>query len=1284
MTKNFRYRLQQLIAVSAFSVTTASGQGHPQPVFTNSKTHRVQVFENIMDFQGITVLNLPGGGGGGGGNVVSLVGDNGTSTGLTLIIGGTTQIPNLTLGGALKWTSLDLTGAALPISAVTGLQTALNAKAADSAVIHTTGNETKAGTLTLTSAPVVPDNSFAESKIINLIPDLAAKQVGSANLSALSAINTQPFGLGFLAQDTDTNSRTYIGLGNVDNTSDATKNSAAVSLTNHTIDGRFNSLLHIPTSAIEGWETSTLALDPPAATRLLIWDNTATPAAKFEWLTIGSGLALTGTSPNFTISATGSPGTTLGSNLINLANPSAVTFLRVNVDNSVDALDAAAFRSAIGAGSGGGDVSSNTSSAVDGELALFNGTSGKSLKRAAGTGLVTIASGVASTITDNHGNWDTAFSDRLKWDGGVTGLTAGTGRTSLGATTTGSALFTLADPGAITFLRINADNSVSALDAGNFRTAIGAGTSNFTGAYSALTGLPTLPANTTSTATQFFSAYNSSTGVFTKAQPAFSDINGAATNGQLPGTLSSKTLDDTNAITVKDGSLTVENSATPTKKFVFGGSNITAGNTRTVNIPDANSTTVQAKTSATHKFFSAVSGQGVFTDTQPDYSDLAGAPALPANTTATGSQFFTSYNSTTGAFTKVQPAFSDLSGTLADALGTATNRGINKEVWLSTRTDKKGGTGTAEDPFDCGIGSGETQTDAAVKFDTIMAALGSNVYIHLGVGTFYTAIPKTWGIKDGWTIEGRGESTEIRAIGTLATSNYVGVMGVNSAYYPSAAGSKIKNLRINCNWPELATTAPVGAGGYTAIGGTTVSASPNVWFAYTTVPTGVNPTEHDTITVGSTTGFSAGPATIYMQHSDGFMPITYQSKTSTTFVNCTGHSGPIPAGAYVSTVKLLLNEQFARTLSGTGVGTGRTVLRMPTTTIQPLAAAIASGSNGAVLPQSTINLDDASTFPSGGGTVTILLNNSGAVLTTFTYATKSGNQLQGCTGGSGTLGTGQSVFFGSALPQGTLYVGSTTDFASAGLLLVQTKDGPFRVVKYTGKTSTTFTGCTGGTGNLESDLVVYSPHQMVMSANATASGLVDITFGGERNVSFGAVFLQGRVCLLDGVHAINPYGSAANFKESFCLGITGTVRELPHYEDRYGDCNEIRNCIVESIYGTYGNPYAAANGPFKIHDNYAFGVNNGFGQIFNSGGVNLAFVKQGEIYNNTFIDCASIAYLDTGYCKALKVYDNTLIRGSDGGCGGKHYRKYGHRNLRQHDRPAKPHVQWSLLRDRSE
>jgi hypothetical protein len=68
-------------------------------------------------------------------------------------------------------------------------------------------------------------------------------------------------------------------------------------------------------------------------------------------------------------------------------------------------------------------------------------------------------------------------SDLLLKSGNLSGLTnAGTSRTNLGGTTVGQNLFTLTNPSAITFPRINADNSVSALSASFFRTAIGAGT----------------------------------------------------------------------------------------------------------------------------------------------------------------------------------------------------------------------------------------------------------------------------------------------------------------------------------------------------------------------------------------------------------------------------------------------------------------------------------------------------------------------------------------------------------------------------------------------------------------------------------------------------------------------------------------------------------------------------------------------------------------------------------------------------------------------------------------
>jgi hypothetical protein len=49
-----------------------------------------------------------------------------------------------------------------------------------------------------------------------------------------------------------------------------------------------------------------------------------------------------------------------------------------------------------------------------------------------GTLAITFASGYSIPTTSSQTNWDTAYTDRLKWDGGATGLNASTGRTSLG------------------------------------------------------------------------------------------------------------------------------------------------------------------------------------------------------------------------------------------------------------------------------------------------------------------------------------------------------------------------------------------------------------------------------------------------------------------------------------------------------------------------------------------------------------------------------------------------------------------------------------------------------------------------------------------------------------------------------------------------------------------------------------------------------------------------------------------------------------------------------------
>ena len=82
--------------------------------------------------------------------------------------------------------------------------------------------------------------------------------------------------------------------------------------------------------------------------------------------------------------------TTIGSNIFTLTNPSAITFPRFNADNTVSSLSASDFRTAIGAGTGGGDVTGPVS-ATDNAIARFDQTTGKIIQN-------------SSAIVDDVGN----------------------------------------------------------------------------------------------------------------------------------------------------------------------------------------------------------------------------------------------------------------------------------------------------------------------------------------------------------------------------------------------------------------------------------------------------------------------------------------------------------------------------------------------------------------------------------------------------------------------------------------------------------------------------------------------------------------------------------------------------------------------------------------------------------------------------------------------------------------------------------------------------------------
>jgi len=160
-------------------------------------------------------------------------------------------------------------------------------------------------------------------------------------------------------------------------------------------------------------------------------------------------------------------GTTIGASSVYFIPAGNIS--ATNVQTAIQELDSEK-EPALGNPLTDGYVLSSTTSGVRSWIA--NG-SGSMVYPSAGIPIST-GSAWGTSITDNSTNWNTAYTDRLKWDGGSTGLVASTGRTSLGGTTIGQSMFTLTNPSAVRFPRFNADNTVSALSASDFKTAIGA------------------------------------------------------------------------------------------------------------------------------------------------------------------------------------------------------------------------------------------------------------------------------------------------------------------------------------------------------------------------------------------------------------------------------------------------------------------------------------------------------------------------------------------------------------------------------------------------------------------------------------------------------------------------------------------------------------------------------------------------------------------------------------------------------------------------------------------
>lgn len=110
---------------------------------------------------------------------------------------------------------------------------------------------------------------------------------------------------------------------------------------------------------------------------------------------------------------------------------------------------------------------------------------------------------------------------------------------------------------------------------------------------------------------------------------------------------------------------------------------------------------------------------------------------------------------------------------------------------------------------------------------------------------------------------------------------------------------------------------------------------------------------------------------------------------------------------------------------------------------------VGGSSVGQTLPQTTINVESTLGFTFTGGTVFV---QTSAGVQTVSYVLIPNTTIA-------------ALSNGAALPQSTINVLSTAGFPTTGTIKVVTANGP-QTVTYTNTTSTTFTGCAGGTGTM--------------------------------------------------------------------------------------------------------------------------------------------------------------------------------------------------------------------------
>jgi len=156
-----------------------------------------------------------------------------------------------------------------------------------------------------------------------------------------------------------------------------------------------------------------------------------------------------------------------------------------------------------------------------------------------------------------------------------------------------------------------------------------------------------------------------------------------------------------------------------------------------------------------------------------------------------------------------------------------------------------------------------------------------------------------------------------------------------------------------------------------------------------------------TINVDDASCFPAGTFFAVITDTAGTEFLSCTGKTGTTLTGCTA-SGTL-GGSAIGT--LFTDQRIGYVISQAGINHSTQAPTGHTTTI-------ASGSNGAVLPQATINVVSTTGFAFQSGETLWIRTSLGYQLVTCT-GTSGGTQFTGCSGGIGTLTTGNEVYNGT-------------------------------------------------------------------------------------------------------------------------------------------------------------------------------------------------------------------------------------------------------------------------------